>query len=168
MKAVICCTSQKSIHQSCCGMTRMMPKQWFRTNCHQCLNCCPVPNSQILCSKCGKVFRIYHKRATCGVCDVIMHLECTALSRRERERLKGGLRSWSCCNLPATIIMPNSDLLPPLHQPAMKSFVTHVTLQSLLTFTCSEYNRVIKKSSPKNTCTTCGQFHHQAYSYLPR
>ena len=61
--------------------------------------------------------------------------------------------------------MPNSDLL---HQPAMKSFVTPVTFQSLLTFTCSECHRVIMKSSLRITCTTCGQSRHLACTNLSR
>ena len=57
----------------------------------QCHNCRSVPNSQILCCKCGNGFRLNHIRATCGVCDSTAHLECTALSRREMECLKQGL-----------------------------------------------------------------------------
>ena len=111
-----------------------------------------------------------HSRATSGVSDATVHLECTALSRRERERerLKQGQRSWSCCNLSTTMTMPNADLLHPLHQSAMKSFATPVTYQSLLTFTCSQCHRVIKKSSPRATCTTCGQYRNLACTYLPR
>ena len=140
--AVICCTCQKSIHQSCRNMTRTMQKQWCQANNYQCPNCRSVPDPQILWCKCGKGFRLNHNRATCGVCDATTHLECTALNRRERERMKQCLRSWSCSNFPATKTMPNSDLLHPLHQPAMKSFVTPVTFQGLLT--CSECHRVIK------------------------
>ena len=50
----------------------------------------------------------------------------------------------------------------------MKSFVTTVTFQSLLTFTCSECHRVIKKSSSRATSTTCGQSRHMIFTYLPR
>ena len=39
---------------------------------------------------------------------------------------------------------------------------------SLLTFTCSEYNWMFKKSSPKAASTTCGQSQHLACTYLPR
>ena len=137
-KAMICCTCQRSIHQSCSGMTRTMPKQWRQTNDYQCPNCRTVPNSQILCCKCKKGFRLNHNRATCGVSNATAHLKCTVLSRREREHMKQGLRSWSCYNQPATMTMQNSDLLHPLHQPAMKSFVTRITIQSQLNFTCSE------------------------------
>ena len=145
-----------------------MQKQWFQTNGYQFPNCHSVNNSQILCFKCGKVFRLNHSRETCGVCDVTAHIECTALIRRERERLNQGLRSWSCCDLPATMTMPNSDILHPLHQPAMESFVTPVTFQSLLTCTCSECHRVTKKSSPRAICITCGQSRQLACTYLPR
>ena len=50
----------------------------------------------------------------------------------------------------------------------MKSFVTPVTFHSLLTFTCSMCHRVIKKSSPRSTCTTCGQFRHLVCANQPR
>ena len=66
------------------------------------------------------------------------------MSRIERERLKRVLRSWNCCNLPATMTMPNSDLQHPLHQPAKMGFLTPVTVPSLLTFTSSECHRVIR------------------------
>ena len=141
---------------------------WPQTNTHQCQSCCSVPNSQILYCKCGKGFQLNHNRATWGVSDATAHLEWTALSRRHRERLKQGLWSWSCCNLPETMTMPNSDLLHPLHHPAIKNFVTPVTFKSLLKFTCSKCHRVIKKSSPSATCTNCGQSRHLACNYLPR
>ena len=48
----------------------------------------------------------------------------------------------------------------------MKSFVTPVNFHSLLT--CSQCHRAIKKSSPRATCTTCGQTRHLACTYLPR
>ena len=53
VKAVICCTCQKSIHKSCSGMTRTIQNQWRQTNNHQCPNCRLEKNSQILCCKCG-------------------------------------------------------------------------------------------------------------------
>ena len=107
--------------------------------------------------ECGKVLRINDNWEAGDVCDATAHLKCTTLSRREKERLKGGLRSWSCCNLSATTTMPNSGLLHPLHQPAIKSFATPVTFQSLLTFTSSVSHRLIKKSGPRETSTTSGQ-----------
>ena len=64
--------------------------------------------------------------------------------------------------------MPNSDLLHPLHQPAMKIFVAPVTFQSLLTITCSECHSVIRKSSPRETCATSGESRHLACTYLQR
>ena len=149
-------------------MTRTMQKQWRQTNIYQCPNCRSLPNSRILCCKCEKGFRLNHNRASSGVCDVTAHLKCTALSRRERERLKGGLRSWSYCNIPATMTIQNSDFLHPLHQPAMKSIGTPITFQSLLTLTCSECHRVIKKSCPRKTCTTWGKSRHQTCTYLLR
>ena len=122
-KAVICCSCLKSIQQSCSGMTRTMQRQWHQTNDHQCPNCRSVHNCQILCSKCGKGLRLNHNRETSGVCDATAHLECTDLSCRQREGLKQGVRSWSCCNLLAMMIMSNSDLLHPLHLPEMWSWV---------------------------------------------
>ena len=66
----------------------MMLKQWCQTNDHQCLDCRSDANSQILCCKCGKGFRLYHNSANCGVGDVTAHLECTSMSNIMRERLK--------------------------------------------------------------------------------
>ena len=63
--------------------------------------------------------------------------------------------------------MPNSDSLHPLHQPAMKSFVTPVTFQSLFIFTYSDFHGVIKNSSPRASCTTCDQSRHLACTYMP-
>ena len=93
-------------------MTRTKQKQWRQTNDYQCSNCRSVSNSQILCCKCGKGFRLNHNRASCRVCDATTHLECTALSRseRERERLKQGLRSWTYCNLSATMAFSSPDV----------------------------------------------------------
>ena len=149
-------------------MTRTMLEQWRQANDFQCPNCRSVPSCPIQCSKCKNGFRLNHNRATCGVCDATAHLECTAMGRKERERLKQGLRSLSCCILPATMTMPNSYILYPIHQSAMKSFVTPATFQSLLTFTCSECHRVNKKSSPRATCITSDQSRHLACTYLPR
>ena len=87
-KAVICCTCQKTIHRRCSGINRTMQTQCCQTKDYQCPNCRSVPYSQNLCCKCGKGFRLNHSRATCGVCDATAHLECRALSRRERESLK--------------------------------------------------------------------------------
>ena len=42
------------------------------------------PNSQILCSKCRKSFRLNHNRTTCRVCDATEYLECTALNCIEK------------------------------------------------------------------------------------
>ena len=50
----------------------------------------------------------------------------------------------------------------------MKSFVTPVTFQSLLTFNCSECHRLIMKLSPRVTCTTCVKSQHLACNYLSR
>ena len=122
--------------------------------------------SRMLCDKCRMGFR--HNRATCGVCDATSHLKCRALSRRKRERLKRGLRSWSCCKQTVTMTMLNSDLQHSLHQSAMKSFVTPITVLSLSTSTWSECHRVIKKSSLRATCTSCGQSSYLVCTYLPR
>ena len=80
-KAVIFCTCQKSIHHSYNGITKTMQIQWCQINNHQCPDCLSVSNSQILCCKCGKVFRLNHNRATCGVCDATASLACTTQSR---------------------------------------------------------------------------------------
>ena len=167
-KAVICSTCQKSIHRCCSGITRTMLEQWCQANNYQCPNCRSGPNSQILCCKCGKAYRLNHNRATCRVGNATVHLECTVQSRRERERTSETiLWSWNCCNLPVTMTMPNSYLLHPLHQPVMKSIMEPVTFQSLLTFTSSECHRIIKKSSLIATCTTCGLSWHLASTCLP-
>ena len=149
-------------------MTTSMEKQGRQTNEYQCPNCRSAHNSQILCCKFRNGFRLNHNWATWEVCVATAHLECTALSHRKRERLKGGIRTWSCCNLPATMTMQNLDLLHPLHQPTRKSFVTPVTFQSLFTITPSECHRVIKKLSQRATCTICGQSRHMTCTYLPR
>ena len=146
-------------------MTRTMEKERSQANDYQCPNCRSVHDSQILCCKCGQVFRLNHNKATCWVCDTIatiLHLKYIALSRTDGERLKGGLRSWSCCILLATMTMPNSDLL---HPPASNDDFC-VTFQSLLT--CSGCHIVIRKSRSTATCTTCGQSRHLACTYLSR
>ena len=61
--------------------------------------------------------------------------------------------------------IPKSDQPHPLQQPAMKSFVTTITILRLSTSTCSECSRAIKKTRPA-TCTTCGQSRHLACTYL--
>ena len=40
------------------SMTKAMLKQWHQAKDYQCPKCHPVPNSQILCCKRGKVFRL--------------------------------------------------------------------------------------------------------------
>ena len=132
---------------------------------NQCPKCRSVPNSQILCCKSGNSFRLNHNREP--TVSAMPQRNSNAQPRAaERGCLIQGIRSYS--NLPAAMTMPKSSLLHPLLQPAMKSFVTRVTFQSPLTFTCSECHRVIRKSSPRATCTTCGQSRYLVGTYLPR
>ena len=130
--------------------------------------CRSVLNSKIQCCKCGKGFRLNHSKPVCGVCDTTAHAECIALSRIERELLKRGFRSLNCCKLPEAMTMPNQDLPHQLKQLATKSFVTPISIPNLLTCTCYECHRVIKKSSPSATSPTCTQSRHLACTYLPR
>ena len=155
MKAVICCTYQKSIHQSC--VTISMQKQWRQAPESQCPNSRPVPNSQILCCKCRKMdsdSTTTEQPAESATQQRIWNAQPWDAEREKQ--LKHRNLSCSCCKLPATVTLPNSDLLHPIHQQAKKSVIKSVTVQSLPNFTCSECNRVIKKSSPRATCTTCG------------
>ena len=76
-----------------------------------------------------------------------------SLCRSERERLNGGLRSWSYCEQPAKMTMPKSDLLYPLQQPAMKSFVTPSpsranSLSPVLSATEWSWSQVRKQTVP--------------------
>ena len=74
----------------------------------------------------------------------------------------------SCCNLRTALTMTNSDLRNPLIQPAMRSFMTLITVLSLSTYTRSECRTVINKSSMRANCTTCCQSSNMACTYLPR
>ena len=139
----------------------VLPKRWCQANDHQCPNCHPVHKSQILCCKCERASDSTSE-TTCEVCN------STALSPNERECLKRGLQWWSCCNTLTTVTMLNSDLQHPPHQPAMRSFVTPITVPSLSTSTCFECRIMIKKSSLIATCITCGQCRHLVCAYLPR
>ena len=93
---------------------------------------------------------------TCSECRRVIKKSCQRNRVRERPVKK------SC----PPVVNPDTWPSPICQDERGKVFVMAVTFQSLLTFTCSECRRVIKKSCPRATC--CGQSRHLAFTYLPR
>ena len=161
-RALQCGTCETRVHQKCSGVSRAEMEQRRQTNSFRCQRCNQLPQTlPVLCNKCGRGFRFNQNRLTCGTCNLPTHLNCTELTRLEREQVERGSKTWFCCHRPVEEDVespPVVDVVRPAGNRPTDPIDAAPNRQAEMRekMTCAQCNNLIRQNCPRAVCTNCG------------
>ena len=157
---LLCSICHIPTHNRCSGLSRTVVERQRQNGSFKCPKCIQSPPVES-CRKCGRQFRLNQSKLLCGMCNLPSHLQCSELSRHERESVKRGITSFICCSR-AT---PNNSTDDTSTAPSAAPVIAATTEPKS---SCARCMLTIRKNAPRVTCSTCGQTYHLICTRLPR